>query len=274
MKKLFRNNLSVILGVLLFGAKVYIVYTMNLLPEAILAAVDVTEHTQVVRAEVVARPIYTWLAVDFILVIALAYSIVSSKLMLSIAEVEVKETRQEDAEKDLDLSESESVAEKQNRLQTIMTRLIYEQENVSLSHKLESILSTICTLTDSSSGILYLPKEKEGVSIIEQAAGFAVYQPESNKRYFEYGDGLAGQVAKSMKAVYHSQIPEGYIQILSGLGSTKPGSIAILPCVSKGKLHAVLEIAAFKDWSLDDKELIDMGSREVSRLIDASKKTK
>jgi len=273
MKKIFRNNLSVILGVLLFGVKVYVVYNMNLLPEQILAAVDVTEHTQVVRAEVEARSIFTWLAIDFILVIALAYSIVSSKLTLGIAEVEVAE--QEEAENEnVELTESESVAEKQNRLQTIMTRLVYEQENVGLNHKLESILSTICTLTESSAGILYLPKEKEGVPIIEQAAGFAVYQPETRKRYFELGDGIAGQVAKSLKPVFHSQVPEGYIKILSGLGSTKPGSIAVVPCTSKGKLLAVLELASFKEWSLEDKELIDVSSREVARLIETSKKAK
>jgi hypothetical protein len=91
-------------------------------------------------------------------------------------------------------------------------------------------------------GILYVKDKKEGVynPIGEYALTDRKPQP------FRIGEGLPGQVAENKSMMILYDIPEQYFIISSGLGSSLPRFLLLVPVLFSEESIAVLELAAFK----------------------------
>lgn len=109
----------------------------------------------------------------------------------------------------------------------------------------EKALSSISNEVEACQAALYLHKKEAGKNIISLHASYAFVIPESQQLSYEFGEGLAGQVAKEGKPIYISDIPDGYIKILSGLGGSSPKFLMISPLKYKDKVVGVCEIASF-----------------------------
>ncbi len=143
----------------------------------------------------------------------------------------------------------------------------------SPQEKFEKILSKICMKIDASQGIYYTVKKGKNNKYIEMFSSFAYSIPDSKKIRYEFGEGLAGQVAKEGKKVNISDVPEGYISIISGLGKSSPRHLAILPVKDKGNVVGVVEIASFREISSADEELISEALKPVKEEGSKAKKT-
>ncbi len=122
--------------------------------------------------------------------------------------------------------------------------------------KYEKILSKLCMKIEASQGILYKVKKEKNKRYIEMLTSFAFSLPESETLTYEFGEGLAGQVAKEGKKINIDSIPEGYINIISGLGSASPNHLVIYPIKDGGNIVAIAEIASFKEITESDEKLI------------------
>ena len=135
-----------------------------------------------------------------------------------------------------------------------------EEETINIDHEaIESIIasendattiftkamSIICNELEASQAAAYIAKEEKGKHYIELFATYAYHLPEGEKKTFRYGEGLAGQVAKEGKLINIDAVPEGYIQILSGLGSASPRHLIIIPLKEADTVIGVVEIASF-----------------------------
>jgi putative methionine-R-sulfoxide reductase with GAF domain len=134
--------------------------------------------------------------------------------------------------------------------------------------KYEKLLSKLCMKMEASQGIFYKVKNEKNRRSIEMLTSFAFILPESETVSYEFGEGLAGQVAKEGKKINISNIPEGYINIISGLGSASPNHLLIYPVKDGEKVVAVAEIASFKEISEEDEKLI----AEVLKMDDVQAK--
>ena len=114
-------------------------------------------------------------------------------------------------------------------------------------------LSLICRHMEASQAIAYQVKSTEEYSYIEMLASFAYHAPEGEKTTYRFGEGLAGQVAKQGEQVVLDSVPEGYIEILSGLGKASPTHLIILPLKHEDQVVGVVEIASFKEFSSQQK---------------------
>ncbi|MBC7920095.1 MAG: GAF domain-containing protein [Ferruginibacter sp.] len=132
--------------------------------------------------------------------------------------------------------------------------------------RLERVLRTLCNQLEACQGALFLTTESEGRWFIDFRAGYAYGLPESGRLRFEFGEGLAGQVAKEGQGVHLSSVPDHYIVVLSGLGKASPNHLIIAPIPGSGELApvaGVLEIASFRAFTAADEELI----RRVAALV-------
>ena len=133
------------------------------------------------------------------------------------------------------------------------TSLIGIEELLSSKKNIETIfeeaLSLICKELEASQAAAYRVKKKGNTRFIELFASFAYHVPEGETVIFKFGEGLAGQVAKEGKLVNLQSVPEGYIQILSGLGNSSPTNLIIIPIRSEGQIRGVVEIASFKEFT-------------------------
>jgi putative methionine-R-sulfoxide reductase with GAF domain len=73
---------------------------------------------------------------------------------------------------------------------------------------------------------------------------------------YEFGEGLAGQVAKEGKSVNIRNVPEGYITVLSGLGNASPNALVIVPVWFNDQVAGVLEVASFREFSQEDQSYL------------------
>jgi len=139
--------------------------------------------------------------------------------------------------------------------------------------KIEKLLSKLCMKIDASQALYYMVKKEKGIRYIEMASSFAYSIPESETIKYEFGEGLAGQAAKDGKPINISEVPKGYITIISGLGSSSPNHLLILPIKQREEVTAVVEIASFKSIGAEDIKLISEVLKPEEEVVKGTKKT-
>ena len=95
-------------------------------------------------------------------------------------------------------------------------------------------------------GIVYV-KHKDQFKV---SAGYAVSDKKKINEFSE-GQGIPGQVAKDRKIKRITEIPEDYIQIVSGLGAASPRNIIFIPIIFENETVALIEAAAFDEFPDD-----------------------
>ncbi|MGD9992149.1 MAG: GAF domain-containing protein [Salinivirgaceae bacterium] len=142
-------------------------------------------------------------------------------------EKEVEEKAREADELSFNLTRLEEEMGQFNDLATFGERLL-----VGISKQIEIVVGMVYVLNDTSKK--YAP-----------IASYAYYS-DSTPPEFEEGDGLIGQVVKDKKAMFINELPAGYVNVISGLGSHKPSYLAIIPVIDANKVIGVVELATFK----------------------------
>lgn len=168
-----------------------------------------------------------------------------------------KNETDEKANTETEANDETSAAKYTGHIQTLLN-----ENNHDLKAGLEKALSAVCRDLEASQAALFVVKQYEGKRILEIFATYAYHIAESKTFHYEFGEGLAGQVAKEGKLVNINSVPEGYITILSGLGKASPKHLVIAPIHFEDSVVAVLEVASFKQISKADEQYI----REVAEM--------
>lgn len=132
---------------------------------------------------------------------------------------------------------------------------------------LDAGLNTICKQLEAGQGAIYLASETDGKRTVELQSGYALNIGESTKISYEFGEGLIGQAAASGQSLYVDDVPEGYIKIVSGLGSASPKYLLIVPLKHNGQLAGVMEIASFVALSDTQRKFSEESAQHVANKI-------
>jgi len=128
----------------------------------------------------------------------------------------------------------------------------------------EKILSNIAKEFDIVQGLFFV-KEKE-TEVFNIAGKYACFG-EDDPKSFKTGESLSGQVAKNMKALILEEIPENYVTILSGLGSSTPDHVVIIPIIFENKTIAIIELASFKEFKSNFIDLFEGMASEIAKSV-------
>jgi hypothetical protein len=74
-------------------------------------------------------------------------------------------------------------------------------------------------------------------------------------------------VAKDKKILFIDEVPEGYIKIVSGLGSSSPRYMGVIPIIHNDETIALLEISTFEKPEVDLVEFQKQFNAKVSEKI-------
>lgn len=109
-----------------------------------------------------------------------------------------------------------------------------------LSHNL---IRTLVKYTGALLGAIYVTRsESDGTLFAELTGSYAFEEKRSVNIRFEFGEGIVGTCAIERKKIYLENLPDNYIRIGSGMGSSKPGFLALFPIFTQDNLVAVSEI--------------------------------
>jgi len=101
---------------------------------------------------------------------------------------------------------------------------------------------------------------------------YAFYTTDTS-RTFAIGEGIPGQVAKDKKLLFINDVPEGYIKIVSGLGTSSPRYMGVIPIIHGDETIALLEISTFEKPEVDlvefQKQFNEKVSEKISTLLPA-----
>lgn len=166
------------------------------------------------------------------------------------------------------------VSEENNETETQNTILDWNAQREILSTFLKNpnkaqfsnaILKHICNELEAVSGAFYIAHSDTELRRIELVAAYAFALPDSHTLFYEFGEGIAGQVAKVGQKTYIKNIPKGYLNVLSGLGESQPSVLLAVPIqqdntqkeIKDNPVKGVIELASFKDFTDSEKEYVD-----------------
>ncbi len=131
---------------------------------------------------------------------------------------------------------------------------------------IEKILSLLCASIHAGQGVVYkINKEQAYAALI---ASYAFVAKENQIAKYEFGEGLIGLAAKENRMMKLDNIPQGYINIFSGLGSSSPAFLYILPFGNaESDVLGILEVALFKDLTNTDFQLIEEAKVNMASII-------
>ena len=90
-----------------------------------------------------------------------------------------------------------------------------------------------------------------------RCGGFGVGAPHAGGEEFKIGQSLVGQAAADARTLVVDDVPEGYVEIRSGLGAARPRSLLIVPAFADGMVSGVVELGFFSPPSPAARDLLD-----------------
>ena len=102
---------------------------------------------------------------------------------------------------------------------------------------------------------------------LQLAAGYGLDSIHLQQTSISPGEGILGQVLIDKEKKIIKDIPEDYIQIGSGLGSSSPKIIYIEPLVFNNSLIGVIEIASFREFNDLEYQLLQKFAEQMSSTI-------
>ncbi len=176
------------------------------------------------------------------------------------------------------------VNEENNESENQITSLDWNTQREILSNLLKNpnktqssnaILKHVCNELEAVSGAFYIAHADTDVRRIELIAAYAFALPDSQTLFYEFGEGIAGQVAKVGQKTYIRNIPKGYLNVLSGLGESQPSVLLAVPIqqdnmqkeIKENPVKGVIELASFKDFTDSEKDYIDKVADLVAKHL-------
>lgn len=139
-----------------------------------------------------------------------------------------------------------------------------EQE---LSEVCKNIVSYLARYLDMQTGAMYVMDDEKRLQLM---ASYAWKKRQQSKNSFEIGEGLVGQAAMEKQAIELTSIPENYIKIESGLGSTSPKVIITVPLVYEGEVKGVLEFALIRELTDEQRGFLEDALESVAIGINSA----
>lgn len=134
-------------------------------------------------------------------------------------------------------------------------------------------LHAICKQLDAGQGALYRVVEEGQKRIVELKIGYALSIGESTLIKYEFGEGLIGQSAANGNTLYVDDVPEGYVKIVSGLGSASPKYLLIVPIKRQDHVLGILELASFMQMNEDQRKFVEEAAELIAEKISMKHKS-
>ncbi len=251
MKSLYQR-ISVATIVLFIVGMIVVAYFQYTTPDRILTELGISDPRQatLVRQAVLPTAVLTGLeiAVGLLAVLLLVYK---QRVADTTAGGEKPEFKHNTGQKQELTDEEQAVQVRLQPVEALMGQPFPKPELF-----FEKVLSLACKELEASQAALYAAATHDDKRVIRLVSGYALSLPESQTLVYEFGEGLAGQVAKEGKSINISNVPQGYITVLSGLGSASPNALAIVPVQLADQVVGVLEVASFRPFSRSDENYL------------------
>ncbi|MEU9101952.1 HAMP domain-containing protein [Streptomyces sp. NPDC048361] len=141
------------------------------------------------------------------------------------------------------LRETTRANEEQDWLKSNLARISgLMQGRRDLAVVAELIMDELTPLVSAQYGAFYLAEETSEGVYLNLVGSYA--RPDTALGFrFRLGESFVGQAARSKRTIAVDDLPAGYVTVSSGLGSTEPVCLMVLPIVVEEQVLGVIELA-------------------------------
>ncbi|GAA2985966.1 HAMP domain-containing protein [Streptomyces fulvorobeus] len=121
----------------------------------------------------------------------------------------------------------------------------------------ELVMDELTPLVCAQYGAFYLAEESPDGIELRLVGSYGRPAGNGDHDRFRLGESLVGQAARSRRTIAADGVPGDYVRISSGLGSTTPGSLIVLPIVVDDQVLGVIELASFTAFTPVHRDFLD-----------------
>ncbi len=144
---------------------------------------------------------------------------------------------------------------------------ILRKDNDNLELLSYNVISNLVKYLGAMQGGLFVVEDDGDGPYLDMKACFAYDRRKFIDKQINPGEGLVGMCYKEQKTTYITEIPQGYVDISSGLGDADPGSILIVPVQLNDKVYGCIELAALKEIEKYKIEFVEKISENIASTI-------
>ncbi|MFC2113162.1 PAS domain S-box protein [Bacteroidota bacterium] len=109
-----------------------------------------------------------------------------------------------------------------------------------------NIISYLVKYMNANQGGFFLVEQESGQEkYFDLKASYAYDRRKFSDKKIEWGEGIIGTCALEKQTIYMMDLPEGYLEITSGLGQSTPDHLLIVPLIVQEEVLGIIELASF-----------------------------
>jgi putative methionine-R-sulfoxide reductase with GAF domain len=133
------------------------------------------------------------------------------------------------------------------------------------------LVETINYLKANQGGIFLLNEVDNEDIYLELMASVAYSRKKYLHKRINPGDGLIGACFLEKERIYMTNIPNEYLEIKSGLGTSNPRNLLIVPLMLEDNVLGIIELASFRVFDEHEIEFIEKIAQSMAVSISTSK---
>ncbi len=129
------------------------------------------------------------------------------------------------------------------------------------------IMSELTPLVDAQHGAFFMREGDDADSLLRLIATYGYKERKNVPNRFSLGEGLVGQAALEQASILLTEAPEDYIKVTSGLGSSAPVNLIVLPVLFEDQVMAVIELASFARFTPVQRAFLEQLSESIGVVL-------
>ncbi len=145
---------------------------------------------------------------------------------------------------------------------------ILRQNGNSVNDMATAAIKFIVDYIDANQGGIFSINDEDDSDIFYELSAAVAYNREKlvNKTV-RVGEGLVGRCIFEKLPILLTEIPQDYIKITSGLGTSNPNNILIVPIILNDVIYGVIELASFNKFEKYQIEFIEKINEGIASAI-------
>jgi PAS domain S-box-containing protein len=119
-------------------------------------------------------------------------------------------------------------------------------------------------LNANQGGFFLTEMDDTGEKHFNMLACYAYGRDKYAGKHYPYDEGLMGMCAREKKMIYMTDVPQGYLEITSGLGKANPDSLIILPLLDQNEVKGIIELASFQKFEGYQREFLETLAENIA----------
>ncbi|MBE9467271.1 MAG: PAS domain S-box protein [Bacteroidetes bacterium] len=149
---------------------------------------------------------------------------------------------------------------------------ILRQDNDNIDKLSFNIMSFIVDYLKANQGSFFiLNNNLEEEKYFELKSAIAYGRSKLMNKKIPYKEGLIGRCAYEKLPIYLKEIPENYIQITSGLGTSNPKNLLLVPLKLNEDIFGIIEIASFNEIMQYQINFLEKAGENIASTISSVK---